>query len=71
MMNSCKGFSLKGFSMQYFPSTELSKLGLNDWITKLQDYYLRSDGPYGNTPITSLDVTPAGLVTRIKAEWNF
>ena len=57
--------------MQHFPSTELSKLGLNDWITRLQDYYLRSDGPYGNTPITSLDVTPAGLVTRIKAEWNF
>lgn len=65
MMNSCKGFSLKGFSMQYFPSTELSKLGLNDWITRLQDYYLRSDGPYGNTPITSLDVTPSGLAEAI------
>ena len=51
--------------MQYFPSTELSKLGLNDWITRLQDYYLRSDGPYGNTPITSLDVTPSGLAEAI------
>lgn len=42
-------------------SQELSELTVSDWITRLQDYYLRSDGPYGNTPITSLDVTPSGL----------
>lgn len=46
-------------------SQELSELPVSDWITRLQDYYLRSDGPYGNTPITSLDVTPSGLAEAI------
>lgn len=46
-------------------SRELSELTVSDWITRLQDYYLRSDGPYGNTPITSLDVTPSGLAEAI------
>lgn len=36
-----------------------------DWITSLQQHYLSTEGPYGNSDLTSLDVTPAGLADAI------
>jgi len=48
----------------------LHNLKINDWLESLQNYYLRTDGPYGTTKLTSLDVTPAGLAAAVGVE-NF
>lgn len=32
-----------------------------EWEKSLQNHYLRTDGPYGSTPLTTLDATPSEL----------
>jgi len=33
----------------------LHNLKVNDWLASLQNYYLKTDGPYGATKLTSLE----------------
>lgn len=56
--------------MQKTEESILHNLKINDWLESLQNYYLRTDGPYGTTKLTSLDVTPAGLAAAVGVE-NF
>lgn len=53
--------------MQKTEESILHNLKVNDWLQRLQNYYLRADGPYGSTKFTSLDVTPAGLAAAVDA----
>ena len=43
----------------------LASLTKKDWITSLQQHYLSTEGPYGNSDLINLDVTPAGLAEAI------
>lgn len=45
--------------------TTLASLTKKEWITSLQQHYLSTEGPYGNSDLTNLDVTPAGLADAI------
>ena len=54
--------------MQQTEESILRNLKVNEWVQSLQNYYLRTDGPYGSTKLTSLDVTPAGLAAAVGAE---
>lgn len=54
--------------MQETEASRLHNLKVNDWLECLQNYYLKIDGPYGNTKLTSLDVTPAGLAEAVGTE---
>uniref|UniRef100_UPI0026036368 hypothetical protein n=1 Tax=uncultured Acinetobacter sp. TaxID=165433 RepID=UPI0026036368 len=53
--------------MQKAEESILHNLKINDWLESLRNYYLRTDGPYGTTKLTSLDVTPAGLAAAVDA----
>lgn len=54
--------------MQKTEESILHNLKVNDWLESFQNYYLRTDGPYGTTKLTSLDVTPAGLAAAVGVE---
>jgi len=41
-----------------------------DWEKCLTDHYLRSDGPYGGSPITFLDATPVELAAASGRGWE-
>ncbi|WP_163009208.1 hypothetical protein [Pseudomonas viridiflava] len=41
-----------------------------DWEKCLTDHYLRSDGPYGGSPITFLDATPVELAAASDRGWG-
>ncbi|MGP4713010.1 MULTISPECIES: hypothetical protein [unclassified Psychrobacter] len=43
----------------------LASLTEKEWITSLQHHYLSTEGPYGDSEIINLDVTPAGLADAI------
>lgn len=43
----------------------LASLTKKDWITSLQQHYLSTEGPYSNSDLINLDVTPAGLAEAI------
>lgn len=45
-----------------------SVLTAKEWAECLQDHYLRTDGPSGNTPLDSLDATPSELRTAAGLE---